>query len=191
MKAVGVFGGSFNPVHIGHLMVASYIGQTEGLDEIWLSLSPANPLKEGVEMASDGDRFAMLQLATGAGHGLRAVDYELSLPRPSYTCTYLDTLATRYPDIKFTLIIGSDNWLIFSKWKDYEKILSQYGVLVYPRPGYPIDSTGDSRAHLVKAPVIDLSSSFIRQSISRGLDMNFFLPAGVYNYIMSHKLYVI
>lgn len=186
---VGLLGGSFDPVHVGHLMVASFVAQEAGLDEVWLSLSPSNPLKTERLAAPDADRLAMLSLATPPGHNLKAVDFELSLPRPSFTSRYLDHLTRQFPDIDFKLIIGSDNWLIFDRWKDSEHILDRYGVIVYPRPGYPLDAIDDSRATLVKAPTVDISSTFIRNAISQGLDMNFFLPPGVYNYIKTHNLY--
>ena len=190
MREIGILGGSFNPVHAGHLMVASYVRQVARLDEVWLSLSPANPLKTDVRPASDADRLAMLRLAVQPGHGLSVTDLELSLPRPSYTIDFLNELASRWPDCRFHLIIGSDNWLIFNKWRDPEEILDRFGVIVYPRPGYPVERIDDARAMLVDSPGIDLSSTQVREAIARGLDMNFFLPAGVYSYIKEHNLYV-
>ncbi|MDE6831449.1 MAG: nicotinic acid mononucleotide adenylyltransferase, partial [Muribaculaceae bacterium] len=114
---------------------------------------------------------------------------ELSLPRPSYTIDYLRHLSKRFADCRFRLIIGSDNWLIFDKWKEHESILADYGVIVYPRPGYPADNIADPRARLIEAPSIDISSTMIRQAIHDGIDMNYFLPEGVYSYIESKKLY--
>ncbi len=189
MREIGILGGSFNPVHIGHLMVASYIRQLAALDEVWLSLSPENPLKEEGAHASDSDRMAMLRIAIEPGHGLAATDLELALPRPSYTIDFLHHIAIRFPDCRFKLIIGSDNWLIFDRWKEHQAILDEFGVIVYPRPGYPLDEITDPRAKLVEAPGIDISSTLIRQSIRDGLDMNFFLPHGVYSYILKHNLY--
>lgn len=182
-------GGSFNPVHSGHLMVASYIRQKAGLDEVWLSLSPANPLKPDAHPVDDAQRLEMLSIALGDAAGLRAIDTELTLPRPSYTLRLLDTLAVQHPDCDFTLIIGSDNWLVFDRWRDPEEILARYGVIIYPRPGYDIAEPTTPRARLIGAPTIDISSTFIRHSIQSGLDMNYFLPAPVYNYIKQHKLY--
>lgn len=189
MREIGILGGSFNPVHAGHLMVASYVRQAAGLDEVWLSLSPANPLKSDARPASDADRMAMLRLAVTEGHGLSCTDIELTLPRPSYTLDFLDHLARRFPDCRFRLIIGSDNWLIFDRWRSPEDILSKYGVIVYPRPGYPLEAIDDPRALLVNAPGIDISSTMIREAIGGGMDMNFFLPPGVYSYIVTHNLY--
>lgn len=188
-RVIGILGGSFNPVHTGHLMVASYVRQMASLDEVWLSLSPSNPLKSALSLASDADRLAMLRLAVPPALGLEAVGLELSLPRPSYTAEYLDFLSSRFPCVDFRLIIGSDNWLLFDKWKNGDHILSRYGVLVYPRPGYPMPPLADSRVRFIDAPAIGISSTFIRDSVARGLDMNFFLPPGVYNYIKEHNLY--
>ncbi len=189
-RKIGILGGSYNPVHAGHLMVASYVAQTAGLDEVWLSLSPANPLKASSHPASDDDRLAMLRLAVGDAPRLKVCDEELRLPRPSYTLQLLEHLASIYPDCDFTLIIGSDNWLLFDRWRDPEVILQRYGVIVYPRPGYPMPALIPDRVTVVEAPTVDLSSTLIRDAISDGLDMNFFLPAGVYSYIKEHNLYI-
>lgn len=191
MRKIGILGGSFNPVHCGHLMVASYVRRAAGLDEVWLSLSPANPLKQGLQQESDTRRMEMLRLAVAPGHGLGCTDLETTLPRPSYTVDFLDRLSTFYPDCRFTLIIGSDNWLVFDRWKASQEILDRYGVIIYPRPSYPIADIAslDRRARFVDAPGIDISSTMIRDSIHRGMDMNYFLPAGVYDYIETHNLY--
>lgn len=190
MREIGILGGSFDPVHVGHLMVASYVRQAACLDEVWLSLSPANPLKADAHPASDVDRMTMLRMAVPAGHGLACVDMELEMPRPSYTIDFLSRLAEIYPDCRFRLIIGSDNWAVFTKWRAYDEILTRFGVIIYPRPGFPMEAVPDSRVTVVDAPGIDISSTLIRKSIARGMDMNFFLPAGVYNYIKTHNLYI-
>ena len=188
-KRIGIFGGSFNPVHSGHMMLASYIAQTGEVDEVWMVMSPCNPLKDGVEMASESDRLNMLNLACEDVDFLKVSDIELSLPRPSYTIDTLKALRKLHPDIDFRLIVGSDNLAIFDKWKDSETILNEYGLIVYPRPDYSIDDFHDERVTIVDAPVLQISSTFIRQAISDGKDMNFFVPQKVYQYIRNHKLY--
>lgn len=191
-QIIGVMGGSYNPVHVGHLIVASYLCQLGGLDQVWLSLSPANPLKAVDGLAPDAQRMEMLRIALSDEPNchLQPCDLELSMPRPSYTVTFLDRLAEMYPDKSFRLIIGSDNWLSFDRWRDPEGILSRHGVIIYPRPGYPVDgSILDPRARLVEAPMVELSSTFIREGLSQHLDMNFFLPSGVYTYILNKGLY--
>ena len=188
-RVTGILGGSFNPVHSGHLMLASYIAQFGDVDKVNLVLSPCNPLKQGNVMASDSDRFNMLRLACADSDLVEANDIELSMPRPSYTIDTLARLAKENPDCRFKLIIGSDNWAIFNRWRASEEILDRFGVIVYPRRGYPMDKVSDPRVEIVDAPMIDISSTFIRKSIADGKDMNFFLPQSVYEYISQHQLY--
>lgn len=190
-QVIGILGGSFNPVHIGHLMLASYLSQFGRLDAVWLTLSPLNPLKAASnELLPDMQRLKMLQIATAEAHGVGVCDIELSMPRPSFTIDTLRLLARRYPRRRFKLIIGSDNWRIFDKWRDYEAILDEFGVIVYPRPGYEIETPiYDSHAEFVNAPMTNLSSTFVRHALAKGGDMNFFLPPGVYRYILDNGLY--
>lgn len=187
-RLIGIFGGSFNPVHVGHMMLASYIAQYGGIDEVWLTLSPRNPLKPSDELIDDKHRLKMLQLAIAGQSAVKICDIELSMPRPSYTVDTLRKLSYVYPDCRFKLIIGSDNWLIFDRWREHEIILNEYGVIVYPRPGCQV-SVDDDRAVLVDAPQIELSSTFLRQGLSEGKDMSSFMPHGVYRYIKENKLY--
>ncbi len=187
---IGILGGSFNPIHIGHLMLASYMQQFAGFDEVWLTLSPLNPFKdESSELIPDIMRLKMLEIALKDAKGLNICDVELSMPRPSYTINTLRYLAKRYPRRNFKLIIGSDNWKVFDKWKDSESIMSDFGVLVYPRPGYPVGTIYDDGVDLVNAPVADISSTFIRKAIARGKDMSYFLPHGVFDFIKKNDLY--
>lgn len=190
-QVIGILGGSFNPVHIGHMMLASYLSQFGHLDAVWLTLSPLNPLKAGsTELIPDIQRLKMLQIATAEAENVGVCDIELSMPRPSFTIDTLRLLARRYPRRRFKLIIGSDNWRIFDKWRESEAILDEFGVVVYPRPGYEIDNNiYESRAEFVNAPVTNLSSTFVRHALAKGGDMNFFLPPGVYRYILDNGLY--
>jgi len=187
---IGIMGGSFNPVHLGHLMVAGYIQQYTDIDEVWLTLSPRNPLKSmASELIPDLKRLDMLNKATSRIDGISVCDVELSMPRPSYTIDTLKLLSRRYPTRRFKLIIGSDNWRIFEQWKDADDILSEFGVIVYPRPGYPIRNLYVDGVDIVDAPECSLSSTFIRDGIARGKNMDYFLPEGVYEYIISNNLY--
>lgn len=187
---IGVMGGSFNPVHAGHLMLASYLTQFTSLDAVWLTLSPLNPLKAtSLELIPDLQRLEMLSIASRGAEGIEVCDIELSMPRPSYTINTLDYLKRRYPKRRFKLIIGSDNWRIFDSWKDYERILKEYGVIVYPRPGYPVSNIYEEGMVYVEAPQTNLSSTFVRAAIAKGADMNYFLPAGVWDYIKKNELY--
>lgn len=189
---IALFGGSFNPVHVGHIMLASYVAQFCGFDEVWLTLSPLNPLKAGSdELLPDDCRLAMLRAAVGSLPGMRVCDIELSMPRPNYTIDTLERLSQLYPDDSFTPLVGSDNWAIFRRWRRSEEILSRFGVAVYPRPGYDIDrgDLPDGVTILDGVPVVELSSTFIRRSIAAGHDMRAFLPPGAADYIAAHKLY--
>lgn len=189
METIGILGGSFNPVHIGHIMVASYLTQWKIVDRVWLTLSPRNPLKSSDSLLSDLQRLAMLRIACKNLPGIEICDIELSMPRPSFTINTLKVLTKRYPSMRFKLIIGSDNWNNFDKWRDYEEILDDYGVIVYPRPGKPITNTLADGMELVQSPSINLSSTFIRAAIEKGRNVSAFLPAGVYDYITANNLY--
>lgn len=189
METVGILGGSFNPVHIGHMMVASYLVEWGYVDKVWLTLSPLNPLKEGYELLPDIKRLQMLTIAARGAEKIDICDIELTMPRPSYTINTLDLLAERFPDTRFRLVIGSDNWRIFDQWREPQRILDNYGVLVYLRPGYPVNDDGTTGMEIVHAPMADISSTMVREAIAKGRDMNYFLPAGVYQYIRENKLY--
>ena len=186
---VGILGGSFNPVHHGHLMLASYLAQWGVVDEVWLTLSPRNPLKAAEALEPDTVRLNMLTLALKGEKNLDLCDIELSMPKPSYTINTLDVLSDRYPDLDFRLIIGSDNWAIFDRWRDHQRILDQYGVIVYPRPGYPVDPDPVDGMTLIDAPTINISSTFVRKAVAAGRSVRYFVPDSVAQYIAAHKLY--
>lgn len=189
METIGILGGSFNPVHIGHMMLASYLVQWGYVDKLWLTLSPLNPLKEPGGLLPDMKRLAMLTLASKGAPDIDICDIELAMPRPSYTINTLDLLAERNPECRFKLVIGSDNWRIFDQWRQAQRILDEYGVLVYLRPGYPVVNEHVAGMEVVDAPMAHVSSTFIRNAIARGRDMGYFLPQGVYKYILDNKLY--
>lgn len=188
-KTIGILGGSFNPVHAGHMMLASYLSQWKYVDEVWLTLSPRNPLKEPGELLPDMKRLSMLNIAVKGAVGIDICDIELTMPKPSYTINTLEVLRERYPEYRFKLIIGSDNWRIFDQWRSARRILEEFGVLVYLRPGYPVERRHVDGLEVVDAPMMNVSSTFIREAIARGRNMNYFLPAGVYKYIVDNRLY--
>lgn len=190
METIAILGGSYNPVHVGHLMLASYLSQwVEGIDGVWLNLSPKNPLKNASSLAADTHRLAMLRLAARDCSRIGICDIELEMPRPSYTIATLDALRQRYPEKSFRLAIGADNWAIFDRWKDYQRIIADYGVIVYPRRGSYLEGKAPDGVAFVDAPLVDVSSTFIRESIAQGKDMRCFLPHGVADYIRDNKLY--
>lgn len=176
----GIFGGSFNPVHIGHLALANYLCEYSGLDELWFLVSPHNPLKKQTDLWDDDLRLELVKLAIADYPKFRASDFEFRLPRPSYTIHTLDALQKAYPDRDFTLIIGADNWALFPRWYKAEEILKNYQVMIYPRPGFPIDpSTLPSSVQLVDTPLLEISSTFIREALAEGRDVRYFLHPAV------------
>ncbi len=184
----GIFGGSFNPPHIGHLAIANYLCEFGGLDEIWFMVSPHNPLKKHSSLMADELRLELMQLAIVDYPKFKVSDFEFSLPRPSYTLNTLTALQRTYPDREFTLIIGADNWHLFHNWKDSEIIKSTFPIIVFPREGYHIDkSTLPGSIILADSPIIEISSTFIRKSINLGKDVRFFLPPAVYERLMAEK----
>lgn len=186
---MAVLGGTFDPVHCGHLMLASYIAQFSDVDEVWLSLSPQNPFKCDRILTDDSIRRDMLEIAVGNSCNVRMCDIELSMPRPSYMIDALRCLRKRYDSCSFRLVIGSDNYDGFDRWKESDAIRREFGLIVYPRPGYPLPPRPRDNETFVDAPVMDISSTFIRDAVKMGKDMNFFLPPGVYDYIKEHNLY--
>lgn len=181
----GVFGGSFNPIHIGHLAIANYLCEYGEVDEVWFIVSPHNPLKKEKELWDDDFRLELVRTAIGDYPKFSACDIEFHLPKPSYTITTLDALKKQHPERDFTLIIGSDNWEIFNKWHKPQEIIDRYHLLIYPRLGYHID-TGKLPAHvkLVNAPTIEISSTAIREAIRMGKDIRYFLYPTVYQRII-------
>lgn len=190
-KQVGIFSGSFNPVHIGHLILANYMLEFTYLDEVWFVVTPQNPLKEINSLLEEKIRLEMTRLAVKDFNRLIVSDIEFNMPKPSYTIDTLTKLKTENPDLEFTLVIGSDNWTRFPRWKDNERLAKEFKILIYPRLGEDIRINGlyPENVRLVDAPVVEISSSFIREGIFAGKDMRAFLPNRVYDYILSNKLY--
>lgn len=181
-RKIGIYSGSFNPVHIGHLALANYLCEFEGVDEVWFLVTPHNPLKEQGELLDDELRLRLVQLAVEGYPRFRASDFEFHLPRPSYSIHTLEALRRSYPETEFTLIIGSDNWLCFDRWFEAMRIVSEFGLLIYPRPGFEVDETMlPPHVRMVHAPCIEVSSTFVRQALRQGKDVRFFLPAKVYD----------
>ncbi len=189
---IGIFSGSFDPIHTGHAMVANYVSQNGDLDEVWLMVSRLNPLKCGSIPAPDSDRLKMASIVAQGCDNVKVSDFELGLPLPSYTYSTLCSLRSLYPEDDFYLIIGSDNWVEFKRWKNWENIISEFKIIIYPRSGFPL--SGDLPANvsvLQGCPQALISSTFIREGIKQKMNLNFFLPQEVFNYIKKNGLYQI
>ena len=184
MIKTGIFSGSFNPVHIGHLALANYLCEFAGFDEIWFVVTPNNPLKDASLLIADNLRLEMVKIAVAGYPKFHASDFEFSLPKPSYTINTLRALKKEHPERDFNLIIGSDNWQIFPRWKESETILNEFGVTIYPRKEYRCENLSalPHGATFIDAPVFDISSTFIRDALSAGKDVRFLLPKGVYEF---------
>lgn len=187
---VGLFFGSFNPVHVGHLVLANYMISFTDLDKLWFIVSPHNPLKEKKTLLADHHRLEMVHRAIGDHPHLKASDIEFKLPQPSYTINTLAWLSEKYPNYKFALIMGADNLNSLKKWKNYEVILEHYEIYVYPRPGY---DGGELRNHpsvkFTEAPVLEISSTFIREALKEKRDVQFFMPAAAWQYLDEMNFY--
>lgn len=190
MIKTALFGGSFNPIHNGHLALAKTLCKQEKLDEFWFMVSPMNPFKQNMELLDDEKRLELVKLAIGRNKRLVACDFEFSLPKPSYTYHTLLAMKEAYPDRQFILIIGGDNWLKFPHWYKSEEIRQMVQVWVYPRPGYEIEDTSlPENVKIVQAPLYDYSSTDVRNAIREGKDASCMLPAAVWKKIQQEKLY--
>ena len=187
---VGLLFGSFNPVHVGHLILANYMATNTDLDQVWFVVSPQNPLKPSHTLLHEQDRIELVRLAIDDNANLSATDIEFSMPRPSYTIDTLVYLKQRYPSYEFALIMGEDNLPTLPKWKNYEQLLADYEIYVYPRSKTP-DTVLRShpKVKLIPAPNIDISATFIRETIKAGKSIRYLVPEEVENYIRVKKLW--
>lgn len=188
---VGLYFGTFNPVHIGHLIIANHLAENSDLDEIWMVVTPHNPLKKKAGLLEDYHRMHMIHLATENYDKLKPSDIEFKLPQPNYTINTLVHLKEKYPKYHFSLIMGEDNLKSFPKWKNYEVILEDYEVYVYPRISeldIPEELVNHPKIHRINAPIIELSSTFIRNSIKEGKNIRPMLDDKVWEYI-DHNLF--
>ncbi len=187
---VGLFFGSFNPIHIGHMALANYMLEFTDMGEVWFVVSPHNPLKEKSSLLHQNQRLHMVNLAIGDHGNLKSSNIEFNLPQPSYTINTLAHLKGKYPKHTFSLIIGEDNLVSFPKWKNFEQILTNYKLYVYPRPGYQKNELyTNPNIVFTNAPLIEVSSTFIRSGIAIKKDMQFFLPLAVWQYIDEMHFY--
>lgn len=186
----GLYFGSFNPIHNGHLMLANYLVEYGGIGELWFVISPQNPFKEKKSLLPDYQRLELVHRAVDGYKKFRACDVEFGLPKPSYTIDTLTYLKEKYPNKEFCLIIGSDNIERFPRWKNAQQIIDNYHILVFPRKDCPIgDFANLPNVHIVDAPLIEVSSTFIRESIADGKDVRFYMPEKVWEYVDEMNFY--
>lgn len=187
---IGLYFGSFNPVHIGHLAIANYMVEFTDIEQLWFVISPQNPFKKKESLLYDFARYELLEMAIGKEDSFRISDIEFRLPKPSYTIDTLTYLKEKFPRNEFILILGSDNLPAFHKWKNYQIIEENYPRYIYPRKGTEnIVWEQHKNIAIVNAPMIEISSSFIRKSISEGKDVKYFLPEKVYHQIVKMNYY--
>lgn len=179
MKSVGIFGGSFNPIHTGHIALAKRLCEKAGLDEVWFMVSPMNPFKKAAtDLLDDQKRLEMVKIALEGEPQLQACDYEFHLPKPSYTWHTLQAMSKDYPDIAFTLLIGGDNWAAFDKWYHHDDILALYPIVVYPREGSSVGEVPQG-VTIVETPLLNISSTEIRQRIAQGESIQGMVPESI------------
>jgi nicotinate-nucleotide adenylyltransferase len=190
-KKIGLFFGSFNPVHIGHMIIANYMVTKTALHEVWMIVSPHNPLKDKQSLANDYDRLHLVNLAIGDNHKIKASNIEFSLPKPSYTIDTLTYLKEKNSDHEYILLMGGDNLAGLHKWKNYEKILEEFKIIVYKRPDYEL---GDLVLHknvtvLYDVPQLHISASYIRECIKQNNSVEYLVPDKVFQYLNGSSLY--
>ena len=189
---IGIFGGSFNPIHSGHAIIAHHIITSGAVDRLWLMVSPVNPLKVDKEQqVKDTDRLRMVEMVTRPLENVETSAFEFTMPKPSYTVDTLNALQAKFPDDEFYLVTGADNWVIFDRWRNNEEILAKYHLLVYPRLGYDVVIPEElrERVTLVDAPIIELSSTMVRERLAKGLSVRYYVPDEVLSYIERNNLY--
>ena len=190
MRTVALFMGSFNPIHIGHLALCNHIAEFNNVDEVRFIVSPQNPLKKSADLLDDTIRLHMVSLAIEGYPKFSVSNVEFYLPKPSYSYVTLQHLKDTEPDTRFILIMGADNLDIFSKWKNYQWIMQNIEIWVYPRLGFSNSIPDDyCNMKMISAPVMEISSTFVRQSIASGNDVRFFLDKDVYKFIEQNSLY--
>lgn len=189
---IGIFGGSFNPIHSGHAIIAHHIITSGAVDRLWLMVSPVNPLKADHErQVADTDRLRMAEMVTRPLENVETSAFEFTMPKPSYTIDTLNALQAKFPDDELYLVIGADNWAVFDRWRNSEEILAKYHVLIYPRLGHDvvIPEALRDRVTLVNAPIIELSSTAVRERLAQGLSVRYYVPDEVLGYIERKGLY--
>ena len=189
---IGLYFGTYNPIHVGHLIIANHMAEHADLDQVWMVVTPHNPLKKKATLLDDHHRLQMVYLATENFPKIKPSDIEFKLPQPNYTVNTLIHLHEKYPDYEFSLIMGEDNLKTLHKWKNYEVILEHHDIYVYPRISSEADNLelkNHLKVHLIDAPVVEISSTDIRLNIKKGKNVQPLLPHKVWDYIDHNNFY--
>ncbi len=173
---IGLYFGSFNPIHIGHLIIANHVADNTDLQKVWFIVSPQNPLKQSSSLLNEYDRLHLINISIEGENKLRTSNVEFALPKPSYTVDTLAYLKERYPEHEFSVIMGSDSFSNITKWKNYEVILQNYGLYIYKRPGFEIDTTLKKDLIILDAPLLEISSTRIRELLKHGKSIKYLVP---------------
>jgi len=187
---IGLYFGSFNPIHIGHLIVANHIVENTEIDKIWFVVSPHNPLKEAHTLLNEYDRLHLVELAIQDNPKFRASNVEFHLPKPSYTIDTLTHLREKFPLERFSVIAGSDSFQNIHRWKNFERLIADYSFIIYKRPGFDIQEKHGADITIVEAPLLEISSTYIRQQIKNKKSVRYLLPDNVYEYVTESRYYL-
>lgn len=186
---VGLYFGSFNPIHIGHLIIANHILNESAIEKVWFIVSPLNPFKDTQSLMNEYDRIHLVNKAIEEDPRLKASDIEFSLPKPSYTVHTLAYLKEKYPDHSFSIIMGSDGFQNIGKWKNAEVIVENYPIIIYKRPGFEVDNTLNAKITVMNAPLLEISSTHIRELIKRGKSIKYLVPSSIEEEILSSSFF--
>lgn len=187
---IGLYFGSFNPIHIGHLIVANHIVENTDVDKIWFVISPHNPLKEAQSLLNEYDRLHLVELAIKGNLKFRASNVEFHLPKPSYTIDTLTNLVEKFPLEQFSVIVGSDSFQNIHRWKNYEQLIARHAFIVYNRPGFEVTETHGARVSILDAPMLAISATHIRKQIKERKSVRYLLPDAVLQYIEDCRYYL-
>ena len=186
---IGLYFGSFNPIHVGHLIIANHILNETGLQKVWFVVSPQNPFKRSDTLLNEYDRFHLVQKAIEGDDRLKASDIEFSLPKPSYTVHTLAYLKEKYPDNQFSIIMGSDSFQNLGNWKNAEVIIRNYPIVVYKRPGFDITTNQGASLQLMDAPLLEISATYIRELVKHGKSIKHLVPPAVEEEISTYGFF--
>ena len=187
---IGLYFGSFNPIHVGHLIIANHILQHTEIDKLWFVLTPHNPLKDSHSLLNEYHRLHLVELAIEDNPKFRASNVEFRLPKPSYTINTLTYLTEKFPLERFSVIMGSDSFQNIKRWKNWEQLVAQYHIIVYNRPGFPVNAPEGAQVQVLDAPLLDVSASFIRKEIKAKRSVRYLLPDAVWQYVTENRYYL-